>query len=332
MARDIVHEDYPDAVIELVDTLAASAGEGMVVYDAVARRDAGMAIDENAAYTRAHLQEYAHWFTVDDLHFLKRGGRCSPSAAFFGTMLKIKPVLHVDSEGRLIARSKVRGRVQALRAIAMKFGELEADKNQMIFISHGDCEKDAMVVKETLVKEFGCDPERIILSAVGLSSAATPAPERLRCFSEEKIADDAVGLDARSAGAGEAGAACGRSAGRRGCGARREHRRAGEERTGDDRRSDGTRRGAALRRAAALGRRRLKGCTLVVTLEPCPMCAGAIAMSGIDEEFFSALTTRAAAARAVCIICRRTRHSAALFRAPAACWRRNAKACWMRFF
>ena len=63
MARDIVHEDYPDAVIELVDTLAASAGEGMVVYDAVARRDAGMAIDENAAYTRAHLQEYAHWFT-----------------------------------------------------------------------------------------------------------------------------------------------------------------------------------------------------------------------------------------------------------------------------
>ena len=97
MARNIVHEDYPDAVIELVDTLAASAGEGMVVYDAVARRDAGMAIDENAAYTRAHLQEYAHWFTVDDLHFLKRGGRCSPSAAFFGTMLKIKPVLHVDS-------------------------------------------------------------------------------------------------------------------------------------------------------------------------------------------------------------------------------------------
>ena len=182
MARDIVHEDYPDAVIELVDTLAASAGEGMVVYDAVARRDAGMAIDENAAYTRAHLQEYAHWFTVDDLHFLKRGGRCSPSAAFFGTMLKIKPVLHVDSEGRLIARSKVRGRMQALRAIAMKFGELEADKDQMIFISHGDCEKDAMVVKETLVREFGCDPERIILSAVGPVIGSHSGPGTVALF------------------------------------------------------------------------------------------------------------------------------------------------------
>ena len=182
MARDIVHEDYPDAVIELVDTLAASAGEGMVVYDAVARRDAGMAIDENAAYTRAHLQEYAHWFTVDDLHFLKRGGRCSPSAAFFGTMLKIKPVLHVDSEGRLIARSKVRGRMQALRAIAMKFGELEADKDQMIFISHVDCEKDAMVVKETLVKEFGCDPERIVLSAVGPVIGSHSGPGTVALF------------------------------------------------------------------------------------------------------------------------------------------------------
>ena len=179
-----VNEYIPDtdAVIELVDTLAASAGEGMVVYDAVARRDAGMAIDENAAYTRAHLQEYAHWFTVDDLHFLKRGGRCSPSAAFFGTMLKIKPVLHVDSEGRLIARSKVRGRMQALRAIAMKFGELEADKDQMIFISHGDCEKDAMVVKETLVKEFGCDPERIILSAVGPVIGSHSGPGTVALF------------------------------------------------------------------------------------------------------------------------------------------------------
>ena len=80
MARDMVLEEYPDAVIELVDTLSASAGEGMVVYDALLRRDAGMPIEENAVYTKAHLQEYAHWFTVDDLHFLKRGGRCSPSA------------------------------------------------------------------------------------------------------------------------------------------------------------------------------------------------------------------------------------------------------------
>ena len=182
MARDMVLEEYPDAVIELVDTLSASAGEGMVVYDALLRRDAGMPIEENAAYTKAHLQEYAHWFTVDDLHFLKRGGRCSPSAAFFGTMLKIKPVLHVDSEGRLIARSKVRGRVQALRAIAMKFGELEADKDQVIFISHGDCEKDALLVKDTLVKTFGCAPEKVFLSAVGPVIGSHSGPGTVALF------------------------------------------------------------------------------------------------------------------------------------------------------
>ena len=180
MARDIVHEDYPDAVIELVDTLAASAGEGMVVYDAVARRDAGMAIDENAAYTRAHLQEYAHWFTVDDLHFLKRGGRCSPSAAFFGTMLKIKPVLHVDSEGRLIARSKVRGRMQALRAIAMKFGELEADKDQMIFISHGDCEEDAQFLAKLVQERL--HPKQIVIQVIGPVIGAHSGPGTLALF------------------------------------------------------------------------------------------------------------------------------------------------------
>ena len=156
MARDIVHEDYPDAVIELVDTLAASAGEGMVVYDAVARRDAGMAIDENAAYTRAHLQEYAHWFTVDDLHFLKRGGRCSPSAAFFGTMLKIKPVLHVDDEGHLIPMEKVRGRRQSLDALVEHMAKTGIDNaHQTIFISHGDCKDDVEYVAQQIRQRFG---------------------------------------------------------------------------------------------------------------------------------------------------------------------------------
>ncbi len=102
MARDMVLEEYPDAVIELVDTLSASAGEGMVVYDALLRRDAGMPIEENAVYTKAHLQEYAHWFTVDDLNHLKRGGRVSAATARFGTMLSIKPVLHVDDQGRAV--------------------------------------------------------------------------------------------------------------------------------------------------------------------------------------------------------------------------------------
>ena len=182
VARDMVLEEIPDARIELIDTLAASAGEGLIVYDALLNRKAGMSLEDNAAWVRERLQHYAHWFTVDDLHFLKRGGRCSPSAAFFGTMLKIKPVLHVDSEGQLIARSKVRGRMQALRAVAMKFGELGANKNQMIFISHGDCEKDALYVKETLVKEFGCDPAKIMLSLVGPVIGSHSGPGTVALF------------------------------------------------------------------------------------------------------------------------------------------------------
>lgn len=182
MARDMVLEEYPQAVIEVVDTLGASAGEGMMVYDALLNREAGMSVTENADWIRSHVQDYAHWFTVDDLHFLKRGGRCSPSAAFFGSMLKIKPVLHVDAQGRLIARSKVRGRRQALKALADKFGELGADKDQVVFISHGDCEADALLVKRMLVDTYGCDPEKVILSVIGPVIGSHSGPGTVALF------------------------------------------------------------------------------------------------------------------------------------------------------
>ena len=167
VARETVLETYPDAVIEVVDTLSASAGEGLVVYDALCNRAAGMSLEENAAWVREHVQNYVQWFTVDDLNFLKRGGRCSPSSAFFGSMLSIKPVLHVDEQGRLIAKQKVRGRNQALKALASKVGEWAEEPDQMIFISHGDCYDDAMLVKRQLVETYGCKPEKIVISYVG---------------------------------------------------------------------------------------------------------------------------------------------------------------------
>ncbi len=182
MAREMTLEEYPDAVIELVDTLGASAGEGLIVYDALMNRENGMSIAENAAFLREHVQTYAQWFTVDDLHFLKRGGRCSPSAAFFGSMLKIKPVLHVDAQGRLIARSKTRGRHQALKALADKFGELGAAPDQMIFISHGDCLEDAQTVKDMLVKTYGCDPQKIVLSVIGPVIGSHSGPGTVALF------------------------------------------------------------------------------------------------------------------------------------------------------
>ncbi|MBQ4265858.1 MAG: DegV family protein [Clostridia bacterium] len=167
MAREMVLEEYPDAVIEVVDTLGASAGEGLMVYDALQNREAGMTILENAAWLRERVQNYVQWFTVDDLQFLKRGGRCSPSAAFFGSMLSIKPVLHVDESGKLIARQKVRGRHQALKALASKFGELNSAVDQVMFISHADCYGDAMFLKKQLVEGYGCSADKIILSNIG---------------------------------------------------------------------------------------------------------------------------------------------------------------------
>ena len=182
LARSLVLEEYPDAEIELVDSLSARAGEGLLVYDALRNRKAGMSLAQNAQWVRENVLHLVHWFTVDDLHFLKRGGRCSPSAAFFGSMLSIKPVLHVDNEGRLIARQKVRGRQQALRALANKFGELADAKDQMIFISHGDCEEDALTVKRHLVDAHGCDPEKIVLSVIGPVIGSHSGPGTVALF------------------------------------------------------------------------------------------------------------------------------------------------------
>lgn len=182
VARDMVLEELPDAVIELVDTLSASAGQGLMVCDALDNRDAGMDIHENAAWLRARVQNYAQWFTVDDLHFLKRGGRCSPSSAFFGSMLAIKPVLHVDSEGRLVARAKVRGRRQALKALAQKVGELEGEKDRTIYISHADCREDAEFVKQSIVELYGYDPEKIVLSVVGPVIGSHAGPGTVALF------------------------------------------------------------------------------------------------------------------------------------------------------
>lgn len=182
LARDMVKEEMPDAVVEVVDTLNASAGQGLMVCDALDNRDAGMSLEENAEWVRARVQNYASWFTVDDLNFLKRGGRCSPSAAFFGSMLSIKPVLHVDANGKLIARSKVRGRHQALRAMAQKMGELEAAKDQRIFISHGDCEEDALLLKQRLVEMYGCDPDKIVISLIGPVIGSHSGPGTVALF------------------------------------------------------------------------------------------------------------------------------------------------------
>lgn len=153
LATADLKEQYPDRKIIIIDTLSASMGEGLIVYHAAMRKKQGMSIDEVASWVEENKLHLAHWFTVDDLNHLKRGGRVSGAAAFVGTMLNIKPVLHVDNEGHLIPIEKVRGRRKSLEELVAHMEKTAIDPSeQTIFISHGDVPEDAKYV-EKLVRE-----------------------------------------------------------------------------------------------------------------------------------------------------------------------------------
>lgn len=149
IAADDLSEKYPENKIKVVDTLCASLGQGLLVYLTCKYRDQGKTIEETAQYAENTKLNLCHWFTVDDLHFLKRGGRVSSAAAIFGSMLSIKPVLHVDNDGHLIPMEKVRGRKTSLDALVKHMKDTATGlENQTVFISHGDCIEDANYVAE----------------------------------------------------------------------------------------------------------------------------------------------------------------------------------------
>ena len=156
MAAEELKEKYPDRKIVIIDTLAASAGGGLMVYMAVARKNEGASLEENAAYIASLIPQHCIWFTVDDLEYLKRGGRVSPLVAFAGGVLGIKPVLQMDDEGHLIKVSTARGRKKAIEALADKYAELSyEEKNTPIFISHAECEEDAKHLADMLMQRHG---------------------------------------------------------------------------------------------------------------------------------------------------------------------------------
>ena len=148
---------YPDRTVASVDTLAASLGEGLLVYYAAKMREEGASIEKVRDWVEEHKLHLAHWFTVDDLMFLFRGGRVSRTAAWAGTMLNIKPVMHVDDEGHLIPLEKVRGRKKSLKALVDHM-EQTADApvaDQTVYITHGDCLEDAEYVAGLVRERFG---------------------------------------------------------------------------------------------------------------------------------------------------------------------------------
>ncbi len=182
-----LQEKYPDRKLYTVDTRSASMGQGLLVYYASKLKESGADIDAVRAYAEDNKRHLCHWFTVDDLFFLKRGGRVSAATAAVGSLLNIKPVLHMDDEGRLINVSKARGRRAAIHALFdnMKNSMLEG-KNPTVFISHGDCIEDAVYLADRIRNELHIDDIRINYVGPVIGSHSGPGTLALFFMGKER--------------------------------------------------------------------------------------------------------------------------------------------------
>lgn len=181
LVKQLVGE-FPERTIYAVDTLAASGGEGLLVWHAVQRARAGASIHEVRDWVEANKLNLAHWFTVDDLMFLFRGGRVSKTSAWAGTMLNIKPVMHVDDEGHLVPLEKVRGRKKSLNALVdhMEKSATAPIDQQMVFITHGDCLEEAEYVAEQVKSRFGV--KEVVINYVDPVIGAHSGPGTMALF------------------------------------------------------------------------------------------------------------------------------------------------------
>lgn len=181
IAAEELKDAYPDRKIQVIDTLCASMGEGLLVWYACKKRDEGLSLDAVAQWVLDNRPHLCHWFTVDDLMYLKRGGRISAATALVGTMLQIKPLLHVDDEGHLINMTKTRGRKAAIDAMVKKAQELGAGyDNSTMFISHGDCLSDAEYLSRQLKEK--CGVKDVVISYVGAVIGSHSGPGTLALF------------------------------------------------------------------------------------------------------------------------------------------------------
>ncbi len=183
IARNNLLEEMPDAQFEVVDSLAASAGQTMIVHKMLQMREQGKTLKETTAWLEENRLSMVHWVTVDDLNFLKRGGRCTPAAAFFGTMLSIKPLIFVDDAGKLIASEKVRGRMQALRAIADLITKVyDRSVEQQVFISNAACPEDAQEVAKMISERLNKPMNEFVFSDIGPVIGSHSGPGTLAVF------------------------------------------------------------------------------------------------------------------------------------------------------
>ena len=181
IAANELKEKYPERKILVVDSLCAALGQGLLIWHTCKMKDAGMNVEELAAWVEANKLNLCHWVAVDDLMYLKRGGRVSATTAVVGTMLQIKPIIHVNDEGKLINVGKARGRKASIQALAQKAVELgEGFDNSTMFICHGDCIEDAKYL-ESLVKEK-CGVKEVFIGYIGAVIGSHAGPGTLALF------------------------------------------------------------------------------------------------------------------------------------------------------
>lgn len=183
IAAEEVMAAHPDSKILVCDSRAASLGQGLLVYLAVQEKKKGKSLEEVRDFVEERKNHIDHWFTVDDLNHLKRGGRVSAAAALLGTMLQMKPVLHVDDEGHLIPVSKVRGRKASVNALLEQMEELVEDPS-VVFISHGDCEEEAKGLAEAIQAKYKVD--KLVINYVGPVIGNHSGPGTLALFFQGK--------------------------------------------------------------------------------------------------------------------------------------------------
>lgn len=181
LAKQTLLEEFPNAIITIIDTRCASMGQGLLVHYALDLRDKGFGHDEIVEWIENNKLRLAHWFTVDDLEHLKRGGRISGTAAFIGSVLNIKPVLHVDNEGKLIPITKVKGRKKSIKTLLEKMQETAINPaEQTVFISHGDSLEDAKYLAQMIQEHIGV--KDIIINSIGPVIGAHSGPGTIALF------------------------------------------------------------------------------------------------------------------------------------------------------
>lgn len=183
IAAEELAEEYPQRKITVIDSLGASLGQGLLVYLAQQKKEAGEDMESVAKWIEENKLKMIHLFTVDDLNHLYRGGRISKTTAVVGSVLNIKPVLHVDEEGKLTALGKVRGRKKALLELVnlmdKKIGSFH-DSCDTIFISHGDCEEEARFVENKIKEKYNI--KTVLINYVGATIGAHSGPGTVALF------------------------------------------------------------------------------------------------------------------------------------------------------